>query len=153
VKRIAISALAAAIAALFLIVGASGFTAANAAPTVSAGQFCAHHDRGDTKTATNGDTVRCQKVGHVWKWVKVVAPSQSQSASASSSASTSASPSASAASSATASATPSATPNAVGAQLPLTGASVPLLILGGLVAAILGAGLFYATRRKTRFTA
>jgi hypothetical protein len=80
VKRIAISALAAAIAALFLIVGAGGFTAANAAPTVQAGQLCAYHEHGDTKTASNGDLVKCQKVGHVWKWVKVVAPSQSQSA-------------------------------------------------------------------------
>jgi hypothetical protein len=150
VKRIAISALAAAIAALFLIVGASGFTAANAAPTVQAGQLCAYHEHGDTKTATNGDLVKCQKVGHVWKWVKVVAPSSSTSQCAS--ASSSASSSASASASATASSSTSTAPTASSASLPLTGAPVPLIVGTAALVLAAGGGLLYAAHRRTRFT-
>ncbi len=157
-KKYFAGAITVLVLALFIVVGALGGQAAVAAPTVNAGQFCGYHDRGDTKTASNGDTVRCEKVGHVWKWVKVVAPSgsssTSQSASASASASSSASASASATASSSTSATPSSTPPVTSSSsLPLTGAKPGLIALVGLLLVAGGAGLFVAARRRTRFTA
>lgn len=155
------------IAALLLgLIAALAFVApAPAATTVSAGQFCKKSDAGEIKKADNGDWVRCEKVGDHYKWVKTTAPSQSASASKSASASSSASSSASASASASSSTTPSTSASATAssstsptpapntAALPVTGAPVPLLILAGLVVAILGAGLYMAARRRTRFTA
>lgn len=158
-KKYAYGALAALIAALFLVVGASGFTAAGAAPTVQAGHYCDKDDAGKVVVASNGKTVRCEKDNNKYRWKYFTPPvatsssgSASQSASASSSATASAS--ASATGSASASTSPTPPPNSASStDLPLTGAPVGALI--GLAAALatLGGLLYLGARRRTRFTA
>lgn len=123
------------------------------AAAITPGAFC--DDKWDTEQH-NGKTYICATKApdtkFRWRPIGEADPkpvgSKSASASASSSASASASPSSA---SNTVAPSSSTTPNQA-SSLPLTGAPVPVVLGIGGVALLAGVGLFFAARRRTRFT-